>query len=387
VRLEDVFGGPIIGPLRDPHSIYRRLRDESPVLPIAMGPETAYFVSRYAEVKECLRNDEIFSNHSNARGVSLVMGRTIIEMDGREHLKHRNLVTPALAPRALKGEFPKRVREIADEVIGRFAGRDRADLVAEFTFNYPLRVFTEILGVPVEHLDRFHHWAIDLTHVAQDPARGLAASAKLAEYLTPLVETRRREPTDDLISRLAHAQVDGERLSDQEIMSFLRLLVSAGAETTYHLMGTTLYALLTHREIFEGVVADRSRIRAVLDEALRWDSPVQIVTREAKAAVTIQGVSIPAGAGLVVGIGSANRDERQFPDPDRFDPSRADAEHIAFGFGKHYCAGSRLAYLEAEIGLEALFDRLGTRLALEPDPDCGIVGVAFRGPNRLPVRF
>jgi cytochrome P450 len=386
-HLEEVFGGPIVGQLRDPHSVYRRLRDESPVLPVAMGAETAYFVSRYADVVECLRNDELFSNRSNARGTSLVMGRTIIEMDGREHLKHRNLVTPALAPRALKGEFPKRVRAIADEIIDRFAARGSADLVAELTFNYPLRVFTEILGVPVEHLEQFHHWAIDLTHVATDPARGLRASAKLAEYLTPLVEARRANPTEDLISRLTHAEVDGEKLDDVEIMSFLRLLVSAGAETTYHLMGSTLYALLTHREIFESVVADRSRIRSVLDETLRWESPVGIVTREAKAELSLQGVVIPAGASLITCIGSANRDEREFPDPDRFDPSRVGAEHIAFGFGKHYCAGSRLAYLEAEIGLEALFDRLGTRLSLEPDPDCGIVGVAFRGPNRLPVRF
>ncbi len=387
VRLEDLFGGSIVGPIRDPHSVYRRLRRETPVLPVVMGPETGYFVSRYEEVKEVLRNDELFSNHSNAKGVSLVMGRTIIEMDGREHLKHRNLVTPALAPRALKGDFQKRVREIADEVIDRFAGRGHADLVAELTFNYPLRVFTEILGVPAQHLEQFHHWAIDLTHVADDPGRGLAAAAKLREYLMPLVEERRAKPTDDLISRLAQAQVDGERLTDEEVVSFLRLLVSAGAETTYHLMGTTLYALLTHREIFEGLVADRSRMRAVLDEALRWDSPVQIVTREAKADLTLQGVVIAAEAPLIVGIGSANRDERQFPDPDRFDPARPDAEQIAFGFGKHYCAGSRLAYLEAEIGLEALFDRLGTRLRLEPDPDCGIVGVAFRGPNRLPVDF
>jgi cytochrome P450 len=386
-RLEDLFGGPLTGPCRDPHSVYRRLRREAPVLPIEMGPETGFFVSRYDEVKEVLRNDELFSNHSNAKGVSLVMGRTIIEMDGREHLKHRNLVTPVLAPRALRGDFPKRVREIADEVIGRFAERGSADLVAELTFNYPLRVFSEILGLPTQHLEQFHHWAIDLTHVADDPGRGLAAAAKLREFLMPLVEARRAKPTEDLISRLAHAQLGGERLTDEEVVSFLRLLVSGAAETTYHLMGTTLYALLTHREIFEGLVADRSRLRAVLDEALRWDSPVHVVTREAKADLTLVGVPIPCGAPIIVGIGSANRDERQFPDPDRFDPDRPDAEHIAFGFGKHYCAGSRFAYLEATVGLEALFDRLGTRMRLDPDPDCGIVGVAFRGPNRLPVRF
>jgi len=188
------------------------------------------------------------------------------------------------------------------------------------------------------------------------------------------------------VSRLVHTEIDGERMSDEEVISFLRLLVLAGAETTYHLIGSTLFALLTHPEQLDAVLRDRSRVVDALDEGLRWESPVQLVMREATRDTQLAGVDIPAGSEVILCVGSANRDERRFPDPDRFDIDREDKEHIAFGFGKHYCAGSRLAYMEAEIAMNALFDRLpGLRLA--PGEKCGVVGMAFRGPDRLPVEF
>jgi cytochrome P450 len=314
------------------------------------------------------------------------MGRTIVEMDGREHLKHRNIVTPHLAPRALKGDFPKVAEGIAHELIDAFAARGRADLVAEFAFTYPLQVFTELIGVPTEDHEAVHNWGIDLVHVASDPERGLRAAASLAEYLRPMVEKRKSERGDDLLSQLVHSEIDGERMSDEEVISFLRLLVLAGAETTYHLIGSTLFALLTHPEQLERVRGDRARVRDALDEGLRWESPVQLVMREATRDTQLAGADIPAEEEIILCVGSANRDEREFPDPDRFDIDRENKEHIAFGFGKHYCAGSRLAYLEAEIALDTLFDRL-PGLRLEADQQCGVVGMAFRGPDRLPVVF
>jgi cytochrome P450 len=388
IALDALFGGSLTSPVRDPHSVYRRLRRESPVLPISLGDQRGFLLTRYDDVKEALRGDGAFSNRSNARAIGIVMGRTIIEMDGPEHLKHRNLVTPALAPRALKGDFPKRVREIADRLIDSFATRGEADLVREFTFDFPLRVFGEILGLPESELAAFHPLAIDLTRVADDPGKGLAASRALRDLLLPLVDRARSAPGDDLIGRLAQARVDGEMLSDLEVVSFLRLLVSAGAETTYHLMGSVLFALLDRRDLLERLVVERGLLRAVIDETLRWESPIQIVTRETLGDVELGDALLPAGSTIIVGIGSANRDEARFADPERFDPFREDVgEHLSFGFGRHFCAGSRLAYLEAEIGLEALLDRLGDRLAWAPGAAAAVVGVAFRGPDRLPVRF
>jgi len=386
VPMAEVFGGSEVSLLEDPYPIYRRLRREHPVCAVQTLTEVAHLVTRHGDVRETLRNDQVFSNRSNARGISLVMGRTVVEMDGAEHLRHRALVTPALAPRALKGDFPRRVEEIAHEIIDGFAGRGRADLVAEFTFSYPLRVFNEILGLPLEDYETIHHKAIELTHIARDPAKGLAASAFLKEYLAPIVKQRRSEEPRDLIGRLVHAEVEGERLSDDDVISFCRLLVIAGAETTYHMMGSVLLGLMSRPEQLDEVLADRSLLQAAMDEALRWESPVQIVTRETTQPTEIAGFALPEAASLIVCVGSANRDESIYADPDRYDLHRDASEHVAFGFGKHYCAGSRLAYLEARIGLNALFDRLPD-LRLEPDEKCGVVGMAFRGPDRLPVLF
>ncbi len=384
---EELFGGPLTNPIENPYPVYQRLRREEPVCALAMMDQSVgYMLTRFDDVYVALKDDEVFSNRSNANGIGLVMGRTIVEMDGREHLRHRNIITPALAPRALRGDFPRIVEATAHKLIDEFAGRGQADLVEEFTFTYPLQVFTQILGLDPEMAATFHRWAIDLSWVGRDPQRGLKASQLMAEHLQPVVAQRRAEPTDDLISRLVSADVDGRGLADEEVVSFLRLLVMAGAETTYHLMGSALFGLMTHPEQLEEVRQDRSQLDAALDETLRWESPVQIVTRETLQPTVLSGVEIPAGTELIVGVGSANRDESHFEDPDRFDLHRKGPEHIAFGFGKHYCAGSRLALLEARVGITTLLDRL-PKLRLDPGQDAAVVGMAFRGPNRLPVLF
>ena len=379
--------GPM-APIEDPYSVYAELRRSEPVKRVETLFSKGYFVSRFEDVHTVLKHDEIYSSRSNGeRGIALVMGRTIVGMDGREHLRHRALITPALAPRALRGDFPSLVRDIAHGIIDEFRAAGAADLVTAFTYAYPLRVFVEILGIPPDEAEAFHRWAIDLCHVAQDPARGLASAQKMSNYLAPVVERRRARPTDDLISRLVVAEVDGERLSDEEIISFLRLLVIAGAETTYHLMGSALFALLSDPALLHAVQDERQMIAPLLDETLRWESPVQIVTRETVQDTVLAGVELPKGSDIIVGIGSANRDERRYPDADRFEIHRQGEPHIAFGFGKHYCAGSRLALLEATIGIEALFDRLpGMRFDGQVAPS-RMVGVAFRSPDHLKVRF
>lgn len=384
---ELLLAGPM-APIADPYSLYARLRREEPVAEADRLPYPAVFVTRFDDVHAVLKDHQTFSNRSNAeRGIGIVMGRTIIGMDGREHLKHRALITPSLAPRALRGEFPQIVEQIAHRIVDDFASRGEADLVSDFTFVYPLRVFCEILGLPSEEVTTFHNWAIDLSHVAKDPGRGFAAAQKTKEYLTPLVEEKRAHPANDLISELAAAEVEGATLTDEEIVSFLRLLVIAGAETTYHLMGSALFALLRDPALLESVRADRDRIALLLDETLRWESPVQMITREAAEDTVLRGVEIPKGKEVVVSIGSANRDERRFPDPDRFDIDRGGEPHIAFGFGRHYCAGSRLALLEATVGLNALLDRL-PELRSDPRADpARVIGVAFRSPEHLKVHF
>ena len=383
--MEDVFGGNEVGPVPNPFPVYDMLREHRPAMPVQGMAYSGYLLTRYDDVKAALKNHEVFSNRGNAKHIGLVFGRTIQEMDGKEHIKHRKIVSPALAPRALQKNFAGAAKAIADELIDKFADKGDAELGKEFTFGYPLRVFMKIIGLPEKDLETVHKTAADLTKIGVDPMKGLQAAQELTTYLTPIVEARRSNPSDDLLSRLVTAEVDGDQLSVDEVVSFAKLLVLAGAETTYHLIGTVLLALLAHPEQLAEVTKNRELVVPALDEALRWDSPVQIVCRETVSPIELAGVKMEADTSVLVVCGAANRDPAMFKDPEVFDIHRNTKDHIAFGSGQHFCAGSRVAYLEAEIALNSLLDRLPN---LRPGSDMGqVVGMSFRGPTRVPVQF
>lgn len=384
--------GPM-APITNTHATYAALRDTQPVLDVtkitsANSQENKTFlITRYADVKNVLKDDVTYSSDINQRTMGVVMGPTIVGMDGKAHMKHRTLITPSMTPRVLKGDnFHDVVRRTADETIDAFVGKGVADLHHDFCFKYPLKVFVSLLGLPSDDLDQVHHWGIDLCLVAHNPEKGLLAADKLLNYLTPIVQAKRKSSDSDMINMLVNAEINGEKMSDYEVVSFLRLLVLAGAETTNHLLGTVSYVLLHNPELMARVRNDRSLVPALFHEAMRWESPIGTLMRDATVDTEIGGVAIPKGSLVLCHIGAANRDERQFKDPDRFDIDRVDNEHIGFGYGRHYCAGSHLAKLEAEVALNALLDRLHD---LKPDPakPSRIIGFSFRGPDSLPVTF
>ena len=381
-----LFGGTMMSPIVDPYPVYKRLRDEQPAIMVNTMMGVNYMITRYDDALTVLTDAERLSSRGNARGIGLVMGRTILEMEGKEHVRHRNVVAPFFSPRAMKTETPELVGRIVHGLIDAFAGAGHADLVHQLTFTFPMQVMATIIGIPVSDYHAFHRMALDLISVGDDPARGFQAAGDLVNYLTPLMAQRKAEPTNDLLSKLVHAEVEGSRLTDEEVLSFLRLLLPAGAETTYRLTGSCIYALLTHPEVYDEVRADRSAIEPLIQETLRWESPVQFVSREPTQDVEISGCPVPAGAMLSVVVGSANRDERHYAAADRFELRRKNDDHLAFGFGEHFCAGSHLALLEARLALNALLDRL-PNLRLQPDDDTHVVGLAFRSPNKLPVTF
>lgn len=384
--LMQTFGGDFMSPVPDPYRAYGRLRDEQPVtlLDLWMGP--GYLVTRYDDVRAILTDPLTFSSRSNANGIGLVMGRTILEMDAREHTRHRSIIAPAFVPKALRSDLPALIAGIVDELIDRFAGDGEAELVQQFAAAIPIRVIAHVIGIPMEEYATFHGWGLDIIGFTDDPPRGFAAAQQLVELLTPLIAARRAAPRPDLISRLVHAEVDGERLSDEEIYSFLRLLLPAGAETTFRLIGNLLHALLSHPAALAAARADDAALDRAIEETLRWESPVQYASRETTRPTTLAGVALPAGAQLLVALGSANRDERRFEDPDAFRLERRPEEHVAFGLGRHFCVGAHLARLEARTAVGALLRRLpGLRFAR--DAGHGIVGLAFRSPSSLPVRF
>lgn len=384
--LSALFGGHFMSEVLDPYPTYARMRREEPVTLVDLPMSPGYMVTRYDDVVTVLKDASLYSSRANAKGIGLVMGKTILEMDGKEHTRHRNIISMAFVPKALQGELPPVIASIAHEMIDRIAGDGHADLVVQFTRTFPLRVIAHIIGVPIEDYETFKRWSLDIIGFADDPPKGFAAAAKIVDYLRPIVERRKAEPRGDLMSTLTHAEVEAHRLTDEDIYSFLRLLLPAGSDTTYRLIGSALFALLTHPDQLDEVRADRSQLEWVIEEALRWEAPVQFAARETTAPTALAGVALLAGAQVLTAIGSANRDECHYENPDRFDIHRRKDDHVAFGFGRHFCVGSHLARLEATTALNVIFDRC-PNLRLDESQDAGLVGLAFRSPNRLPVLF
>jgi cytochrome P450 len=384
----EILQSPILSDVRDPYAMFAEMRRASPVFPAEVAGRSIYLVLRYDDVCAVLRDPETFSSKVMRVVMGPVMGRTILEMDGAAHTVHRGLVANAFRPQSIRRYAERLVEPVVDELVGAIRrGGGSAELVSSLTRHYPLIVITRMLGVPVADYAQFHEWSLDLIgYRPEAPERGLAASRALKEYLAPILAERRAEPRDDLISELALAEVEGQRLSDDDIFGFCLLLLPAGAETTFRLLGNMLFALLTHPEQLEEVRHDRTQLVWALEETLRWEPPLLGTAREATRAVTMRGVDIPAGSMVSVMVGPANRDEERYPDPDRYDLHRRADDHLAFGLGKHFCLGYHLARLEVQTAVNAVLDRL-PNLRLDRSEDCWIQGVSFRSPNRLPVLF
>jgi cytochrome P450 len=350
---------------------------------------TTFQVTRYKDAERVLRDGDTFSSTINAEHIGQFMGELILAMDGAEHRAYRNLVARAFRASQLEQWDAALVRPTINRLLDAITPLGRADLVATVTSQYPVQVICGIVGVPLEDAAQFHAWAEAINTGPLDPPEGHAASDAMVEYLRPLVEARRVEPTGDFLSDLVQAEVDGEQLSDSKIYGFLRLLLPAGAETTFRVMGNCLYALLTHPQDLARVAADRSLLPDVVEETLRWETSVTMVSRVAAKDTAVAGCPIPAGAPVGVVTGSANRDEDRWEDASQWRLGRPPQHHLAFGTGQHQCLGMHLARLELRVGLDTILDRL-PNLRIDPDADrerMVIEGYAFRGPRVLPVCF
>lgn len=279
------------------------------------------------------------------------------------------------------------VEPVVDELIDRFVDEGRAELVGSLFFPFPVNVIAGLLGLPRDDLAMFHRLTVELISVSIDMDVALRASQGLAAYLTPFIHERRERPGPDLISVLAAAEHDGVRLTDDEILAFCRLLLPAGAETTYRSSSNLTTGLLTHPDQLDALRADRSLLTQAIEEGLRWEPPLLMIIRTATRDTEVCGVPIPAGAAVVVNMGSANHDEARWPDPETFDIHREQHGHIAFASGPHMCLGMHLARMETKVVVERLLDRLpGLRLDPDADPPA-VTGMTFRAPTRLHVVF
>lgn len=389
-----------LGAVRDPYPHLAALRMRAGVQRLGirelLGPDMpgrraveldVYAALSYDAVCEVLRDGQRFSSRGYALSMGPVMGRTILQMDEPEHGRYRRLLQHAFSRRALERWERELVRPLVRERVERLAVRGEADLVRALTFPFPVSVIAGMIGVPDEDLADFHRWAVELISVGFDPEAGRAASQRLAGLFLRLLEERRRRPREDLVSVLAAAELEGTRLSDEEIVSFLRLLAPAGAETTYRSSSNLLCGLLTHPAQLDAVRRDRTLVAPAIEEGLRWECPLTMILRTAAVDTDLCGVAIPAGAIVAVCLGSANRDEMRWAHPERFDVFRPPRTHMAFAFGAHRCLGMHLATMETRVLLETLLERIPD-LALDPAAeDVHVSGMIFRTPLALPVRF
>lgn len=394
--LEDFgsFDDAVSGDVRDPFPELARLRREEPIQRIDMSAmpgeagKPVFIVYRYEDAQQMLRDNETFSSSGVIAAFGPVLGEGVmLGMDEPVHGRLRGLISKAFTQKSLARWEDELVGRVANELIDRFAADGKADLVKQFTFDYPSRIIAGLLGLPEQDYPQFQRWSISLLSWIMNPERGLAASAALVDYYRPILEARRAEPRDDMISLLAEAELDGEKLTDEEIFSFLRLLLPAGVETTYRSLGNLLFALLSDPEQLAAVRADRSLLPQAIEEAVRWNPPLLTITRTSTRDTELGGVQIPQGCSVMPMLGSANRQEDRWDNPDQFDLFRAAKGNLGWGYGVHVCLGMHLARLEMRTAINLLLDRLPN---LRMDPDGGdphIRGQVFRSPTSLPVLF
>jgi cytochrome P450 len=382
----------------NPYPFYRALREEDPV---HLSPLGFWVCTRYDDAVMILR-DPRFGREGMAKRMEARLGltqdtsraRDMLFQDPPDHTRLRALVSRAFTPRVVEVMRPH-IQEIVDGLLDRVDGARAMDVIEDLAYPLPVTVICEMLGVPAADQDIFKSWSTDIARsldAAILPAdsdaipRGRDARLGLADYFRSLIATRRKDPKPDLLSALIAAEEEGNKLSEGELVSTCMLLLIAGHETTVNLIGNGLLALLQHPDQLRALRDDPGLIQTGVEELLRFDGPVQRTGRMTTAEVEIGDKRIPRDSVVVSVIGAANRDPKQFADPDRLDVSRKDNRHIAFGFGIHFCLGAPLARLEGQIALGTLLRRM-PKLALVSDVPEWRESSTLRGLKSLPVTF
>ncbi|MDI1429532.1 cytochrome P450 family protein [Polyangium sorediatum] len=391
---------------KDPHPIYKRLRAEEPAVQILEPYRKVPFwlLTRYTDCSDMLRDPRFGKdftklppeerNRLRMSGEFDVLGKHMLSADPPDHSRLRSLVAKAFTPQIVEG-LRARISTIAEDLVSAAVARDASgmDLVSQFSYPLPVTVIAELLGVPASDQDDFRRWTTTLFTPAdtdEQLAHLRATGFEFFQYFMALIERRRAEPRDDLVSGLVAAEEGGDRLSTQELVGMLFLLLVAGHETTVNLITNGMLALMDHPDERERLVADPSLLESAVEEMLRYCGPVETTTyRFALEDVEIGGVTIRKNDLVLASLLSADRDESRFPDADRFDVGRKPNKHIAFGYGIHFCLGAPLARLEAVIAVETLLRRLPRMKLAVPrgDLEPSSMLLLLHAKKRLPVQF
>ena len=388
----------------NPYPVYRRLLAEDPVHKTPFG---MLVLSRYRDCAAILRDPRCSSDasHSNmykafmaGRDPEEVFGalagmRPFLFMDPPDHTRLRSLVQKAFTPKTVENLRP-RIQELVDDLMAPALEQGSMEVIEDLAYPLPVRVITEMLGVPHEDHDTFKGWSRELAG-ALDPdfatpddvaQRRERAAAAFVEYFQGLIADRRRAPRDDLLSALITAEDEGHKLSEKELLSTLILLLVAGHETTVNLIANGVLALARNPDQLQRLREDPTLARTAVEEVLRFDPPVQFTARVALDDIDIDGTTLGKGDQAIVLVGAANRDPEHFPDPDTFDVGRQDNRHLAFGLGAHFCLGAPLARVEGQVALEALATRVEDLAIAVEQPEYK-TNIVLRGLAALPVTF
>ena len=384
--------------IADPYPLLRELRETSPVY--KSGFSDFWILTRFEDCRAALRDPRLGSPEPGEEAPSLLASnrqrrpdgvRSLLFLNPPDHTRIRSLVSRAFTPRRVEHLRPV-VRAMTDELLDPIAEAGECDLIDALAFPLPANVISELVGVPVADRDWLRPLVSDLAATLEpnrqpgETERAEAASAKVSEYLNDLIDRRRAEPADDLLSGLIAASDGQDRLTQPEVVATVSLIYAAGFETTMNLIGNIVHTLTRHPDQLARLRADRSLVPSAVDEVLRFEPPVQIDGRYVRADTEIGGHAIPQGHGVLTLLGAANRDPAAVQDPDRFDVGRADVPMLAFGSGIHYCLGAALARLEGQEVLEALLDRFATWTPLDHNPPWKH-RLTLRGLSTLPIAF
>jgi cytochrome P450 len=386
--------------IRNPYPRWAEMRRQGPVHRIDLSQSTppyvrpgedpsGFMVVGYALAAEVLRDARRFPSSKYQDTTDAVIGKNILAMDPPEHTRYRAMVQQGFTRKALVRWEGQVMLPVTHQYIDRFAERGRAELVHDLAFEFPAHVIARLFGFSFSRseLERFQELSIELQTVLFDFERGVRASQELTEIFLPVLAAHRTTACDDLLGLLLDAELDGERLDEDEILGFMRLLLPAGLETTYRALSNTLFGLLTHPEQLEALRRDPTLMDRALEEGLRWEPPMTTSLRFVAEDAELAGERIPAGSKILVNLGAANRDPSRFERPEEFDLFRRPRPHLTFGFGPHRCLGLQIAMMEMRAGIGCLLDRLPD-LRLDPEADdVHIRGEGFRAPLELPVVF
>jgi len=351
------------------------MREELPVCRVRLGRGVyAWLITRYDDVAAAFKDDRLVSNRENApterrpfkedllHRLFGPLNRNMLGSDEPDHARLRGLVQQAFTARRIE-ELRSRIQSLTEELLNAVAGNKQIDVVRDYAVPLPSIVIAQMLGVPVADRERFHHWSDAMLSLNAMEWLGMMRAAPIVvtffRYIRKLVRLRRKEPQDDLVSALVAAEQAGDKLSENEVVAMIFLLLIAGHETTVNLIGNGMLSLLENPTELEKLRAQPSLMPAAVEELARYDGPLEVANaRWARCDVTISGVTIPQGDPALLSLTSANRDPQQFASPETLSLTRAANRHVAFGQGIHYCLGAVLARMEAQIAFTTLLRRL-----------------------------